>query len=105
MVEHISNNFDELIKTSDKLVIVDFWAEWCGPCRMVSPIMEELSEHYSDKVIIGKCNVDENPQIAAKLGLRNIPVVMLFKNGVMVDRVVGAVTKNIYINRINTQLQ
>ena len=86
-------NFDEVILNSDKPAIVDFWAEWCGPCRMVGPIVAEIAEEYSDKVVVGKLDVDSNPGISSRFGIRNIPTILFFKGGEVVDKQVGAVPK------------
>ncbi|MDA3820454.1 MAG: thioredoxin [Candidatus Delongbacteria bacterium] len=95
MVHEITNeNFDELVVNADKPVVIDLWAEWCGPCRMLTPIMEELGTEYDGKAIIGKVDVDSNPDIAAKYGVRNIPTVLFVKNGELVDKQVGAVPKS-----------
>ncbi len=96
-------NFEEVI-ASDKPVLVDFWAEWCGPCRMVGPIVEELANDYDGKAIVGKVNVDHNPGISSKYGIRNIPTILFFKNGEIVDKSVGAVPKNVLAEKINNQL-
>ena len=87
-------SFMELI-TGDKPVVVDFWAEWCGPCRMLGPVIEELAEQYEDKAIIGKMNVDENDEIPAEYGIRSIPTVLFFKNGELVDKYIGVAAKNL----------
>jgi len=79
-------NFEELVLKSDKPVLVDFWAEWCGPCRMVGPVVEELSTEYAGKAVIGKVNVDHNSNISAKYGIRNIPTLLFFKNGEVVEK-------------------
>jgi thioredoxin 1 len=102
-VELTDANFEEVIKT-DKPVLVDFWAEWCGPCRMVGPIVEELSKDYEGRAIIGKVNVDHNPGISSKYGIRNIPTILFFKNGEVVDKSVGAVPKNVLSQKIDGQL-
>jgi len=86
-------SFNELI-AGDKPVVVDFWAEWCGPCRMVGPVIEALAEEYADQAIIGKMNVDENDEIPGEYGIRSIPTILFFKNGKLVDKHVGAVNKN-----------
>jgi thioredoxin 1 len=93
-LEFNDSNFDELVMSSDKPVLVDFWAEWCGPCRMVGPIVEELAGEYDGKAVIGKVNVDENQEVAAKFGIRNIPTLLVFKNGEIVDKQVGVASKN-----------
>ena len=98
------NNFEDLVVKSDKPVVVDFWAEWCGPCRMIAPIIEEMSKEYSGKALITKCDVDNNPQIAAKYGIRNIPTVLFFKDGKIADKQVGAVAKSNFINKLNALL-
>ena len=86
-------NFEELVLKSDKPVLVDFWAEWCGPCRMVGPVVEELSTEYAGKAVVGKVNVDNNSGISAKYGIRNIPTLLFFKNGEVVEKHVGVAAK------------
>jgi len=86
-------NFEETVLKSNQPALVDFWAEWCGPCRMVGPVVEEISKDYNGKAIVGKVNVDNNPEIAAKYGIRNIPTILFIKNGEVVDKQVGAVPK------------
>ena len=86
-------NFEELVMNSDKPVLVDFWAEWCGPCRMIGPVIEEMATEYDGKAVIGKVNVDENPGVSAKFGVRNIPTILFVKNGEIADKSVGAVPK------------
>jgi thioredoxin 1 len=98
------SNFDEVVLKSDKPVIVDFWAEWCGPCRMIAPAIEEISKEYSGKAVVVKCDVDNSPGVAAKLGIRNIPTVLFFKNGQVVDKQVGAVPKVNFVNKLNVLL-
>ena len=83
-------------------MLVDFWAAWCGPCRMVGPIIDELSDEYKDKAVVGKVDIDSNQQYAAKFGVRNIPTVLIFKNGELVDRKVGVSTKSDYSNILDT---
>ena len=103
-IELTDANFDELALKSDKPVMVDFWAEWCGPCRMVGPVVEELSKEYDGKAVVGKVNVDNNPGISMKYGIRSIPTILFFKNGEVVDRSVGAVPKNMLADKLNGQL-
>ena len=87
------SNYEELL-AGGKPVVIDFWAEWCGPCRMIGPIVEELASEYTDQVVIGKCDVDENNVVATKFGIRNIPTVLFLKNGELVDRQVGYASKD-----------
>ena len=96
-------NFDELLK-EDKPLVVDFWAEWCGPCLMLSPVIAELADEYTGKVNIGKINVDENDEVVGQYGIRNIPTVLFFKNGVLVDKHVGAAQKSVIDDRIKALL-
>jgi thioredoxin 1 len=97
-------NYDELVAKSDKLVVIDFWAEWCGPCRMVAPIVAELSTEYEGKAVIGKCDVDDNNEIATKFAIRNIPTLLFVKNGEVVDKLVGAVPKAKIVEKIEAYL-
>ena len=96
--------FDEVVLQSDKPVMVDFWAAWCGPCRMVGPIIDELSNEYDGKAIVGKVDVDANQEFAAKYGVRNIPTVLVFKNGELVGRQVGVAPKQTYAEALDAVL-
>ena len=87
------SNFSELVEQAQMPVVVDFWATWCGPCRMISPIVDKMAEKYEGKVNVVKCNVDESTDILMKFGIRNIPTLLFFKGGELVDRVVGAVSQ------------
>ena len=87
------SNFSELVEQAQMPVVVDFWATWCGPCRMISPIVDKMAEKYEGKVNVVKCNVDESTDIPMKFGIRNIPTLLFFKGGELVDRVVGAVSQ------------
>ena len=99
-LEFTDENIKELIE-SGKPVVVDFWAEWCGPCRMVSPLVEELAEEYAGKVEIGKLNVDDNVETPEEYGIRNIPTILFFKDGQIVDKQVGAVPKAQLANKLD----
>ncbi len=103
-IELTDLNFDEIVLKSDKPVMVDFWAEWCGPCRIVSPIVEELANEYAGKIIVGKVDVDYNNATAMRFNIRNIPTILFFKNGQIVDKQVGAVPKNVLVKKIETLL-
>ena len=103
-LEITDSNFEELVLKSDKPVMVDFWAAWCGPCRMVGPIIDEISNDYDGKAIVGKLDVDANQDYAAKFGVRNIPTVLLFDKGELVGRQVGVAPKKAYSEAIDAVL-
>ena len=96
--------FEETVLKSEKPVMVDFWAAWCGPCRMVGPIIDQIGEEYGDKAVVGKVDVDANQEFAAKYGVRNIPTVLIFQNGEVVGRQVGVAPKNAYTEAIDALL-
>jgi len=95
-----SENFDRTVMQSEKTVLIDFWAGWCGPCRMLAPIIDEIAEEYADTVTVGKINVDEQPQLAAAFGVESIPTLIAFKNGVPLGALVGLQTKESVIDLI-----
>lgn len=102
-MEITDSNFEALV-AEGKPLVVDFWATWCGPCRMVGPTIEALAEQYAGRVNVGKVNVDENEELPAKFGIRNIPTVLFIKNGQVVDKVVGAAARPVYEEKINALL-
>lgn len=102
-IQITDQNFSEVTST-DQVVLIDFWAEWCGPCRMVGPLVEELSNEYSGKAVVGKVDVDNNPEVSMKFGIRNIPTLIYLKNGQMVDKVVGAVPKAVLEDKLKAQM-
>ena len=104
-IDVTEKNFNSVVLNSSKPVMVDLWAPWCGPCRMISPILEEISNEYSDEIIVAKCNVDENPTITLQYSIRNIPAVLFFKNGDVIDRMIGATNKSGYDKKIQTITQ
>ena len=94
---------EEVLQT-DKLVLIDFWAEWCGPCKMIGPIIDEIGKEYQDKVVVGKVDVDNNDETTAKFRIRNIPSVLFIQNGEVVDKVVGAATKSLFTEKLEKLL-
>ncbi|PLW97820.1 MAG: thioredoxin [Marinilabiliales bacterium] len=103
-IELTDGTFESLVLKSDKPVLVDFWAVWCGPCRMVGPIVQEIGEEYGDKAVVGKLDVDHNPETARNYGIRNIPTILFFKNGEVVDKQVGAVPKQKLVEKLDALL-
>jgi len=104
VIEATDTNFDEVVLQSDKPVLVDFWAEWCGPCRMIGPIVKEMADDYEGKAIMVKVDVDSNPGVAQRFGIRNIPTLLFFKEGQNVDKQVGAVPKKILSAKLEALL-
>lgn len=100
--EFTDKNFDA--ESANGVAVVDFWAEWCGPCRMIGPIIEELASDYEDKAVIGKVNVDDNPEISMKFGIRSIPTILILKDGEVVDKQVGVTTKKNLADKIEKAL-
>lgn len=98
--EYTDSNFQEKVLNSDKLTMIDFWAEWCGPCRAIGPVVEELAKEYDGKVNVGKVNVDQNPQLSVKYGITSIPAILFVKNGEVVDKLVGAQPKGNFVKKI-----
>lgn len=103
-LEITDGNFEEVVMKSDKPVVVDFWAAWCGPCRMVGPIIEEMANEYEGKAVIGKVDVDHNPGVSAQFGIRNIPTILFIKNGEIVDKLVGAAPKGTFTAKLDAIL-
>ena len=103
-VDVTDSNFEEEVLNSDQPVLVDFWAEWCGPCRMVGPIVDELAKEYDGKVVMAKMDVDSNPDTSVKFGIRNIPTILFFKNGEVADKQVGAVPKATLASKLEALL-
>ena len=100
-LEITDSNFEELVTNSDKPVMIDFWAIWCGPCRMIAPMIEEISKEFEGKAIVAKCDVDNSPGVASRFGIRNIPTVLFFKDGKVADKQVGAVPKANFVAKLN----
>tara|TARA_Y100000817_G_scaffold63989_1_gene48119 strand:- start:2004 stop:2327 length:324 start_codon:yes stop_codon:yes gene_type:complete len=104
VIELNDSNFDDEVFKSDLPVLVDFWAEWCGPCKMIAPSVEKISEEYSDKLKVGKLDVDSNPNISSTFGIRSIPTLLIFKNGSPVDQIVGAVSKEVISAKVDSHI-
>ena len=105
MIELSAENFDQQVVSSDRPVLVDFWAEWCGPCRAIEPALKEVAADYEDRVVVGRLNVDEHPTIASRYGIRSIPSILLFQNGEVSDQIVGAVPKSSITNLLDNLIQ
>ena len=103
-IEITDANFEQII-ASDKPILVDFWAEWCGPCKMIGPVVEELAAEYEGKAVVGKVDVDNNPGVSAKFGIRSIPTLLVFKGGEIVDKQIGAVPKNVLSQKLDAQVE
>jgi thioredoxin 1 len=97
-------NFQEKVLDSDKLTVVDFWAEWCGPCRAIGPVIEELSKEYDGKINVGKVNVDHNPSLSINYGITSIPAILFIKGGQIVDKQIGAVPKSVLDKKIQSHM-
>lgn len=102
--EFTDTNFQEVALNDDGLKVVDFWAEWCGPCKAIAPIIEDLSSEYEGKALIGKLNVDNNPEVSFKYGIRSIPTILFIKNGEVVERHVGAASRQVIASKIEANL-
>jgi thioredoxin 1 len=103
--EFTDGNFQNEVLSSDKLTVVDFWAEWCGPCRAIGPVIEDLSKEYDGKINVGKLNVDNNPHVSMNYGITSIPAILFFKGGQVVDKLVGAQPKGNFVKKIEAHIQ
>ncbi len=102
--EFNDSNFQEKVLTSEMLSVIDFWAEWCGPCRAIGPVIEELSKEYEGKINVGKVNVDNNPQLSINYGITSIPAILFVKGGKVVDKLVGAQPKGNFVKKIQQHM-
>ena len=105
MIELSAENVDQQVVSSDRPVLVDFWAEWCGPCHAIEPALKEVAADYEDRVVVGRLNVDEHPTIASRYGIRSIPSILLFQNGEVSNQIVGAVPKSSITNLLDQMIQ
>jgi thioredoxin 1 len=103
-IEITDANFEQEVMKSDKPVLVDFWAVWCGPCRMVAPVVEEIASEYNGKLKVGKLDVDSNPEVSMKFGIRSIPTLMIFKGGKVVEQIIGAVPKRNLLDKVTPHI-
>ena len=104
ILEITSDNFDEKVINSSVPVLIDFWAEWCGPCKMIAPIVEKISNDYEGKIKVGKVDVDSNPTVSSTFGIRSIPTLLIFKSGKPVEQIVGAVSENVIISKLDNHI-
>ncbi len=104
VIELNDNNFEEEVIKSSEPVLVDFWAEWCGPCKMIAPSVENISSEYEGKLKVGKLDVDSNPTVSSTYGIRSIPTLLIFKNGAPVDQIVGAVGQNVIASKVDNHI-
>jgi thioredoxin 1 len=103
-IDVTDSTFEKEVLQSEKPVLVDFWAEWCGPCRMVGPLVKEIGTEYEGRAVVAKLDVDSNPEVSNKFGIRNIPTILYFKNGEIVDKQVGAVPKHVIASKLDALL-
>jgi thioredoxin 1 len=104
-IEITDSNFEQEVLKSDVPVLIDFWAVWCGPCKMIAPYVQEIANEYSGKIKVGKLDVDNNPQVSMQYGIRSIPTLLIFKGGKIADQIIGAVPKNMITGKLDAQLQ